>query len=609
MTFVNNQKIIVKIMFAFAVLLMLSISVAISNRQSLENQDDANRLMAHTYQVTGALDKLMLAMVDQETGLRGFTLAADDIYLEPQKAGAASFSAQMTALRALTADNPAQQARLDVVERNARDWTSKIMEPRIALVRNPARRAESLDPSNVNAGKVFMDAIRSTVEDMKQDELQLLRARDAASDQALADARFMNVAGGAVSILIVLVALFAIHRTVVHPVKAINGAMRKLAGGDTQSAIPHAGRKDEVGEMAKAVQVFREAAIANKRLEAEAEETRQRAEAERAELAAKAEAEARARMNEATSGLANGLKRLASGDLAFRLTDAFAPDFEGLRHDLNAAVEQLGQTLSAVAHATGAIDGGAREVSLGADDLSKRTEQQAASLEETAAALDQITANVSNSAKRVEDARHVAVEANASASHSGQVVSQAVSAMERIEGSATQISNIIGVIDEIAFQTNLLALNAGVEAARAGEAGKGFAVVAQEVRELAQRSANAAKEIKELIRKSTEEVGGGVTLVRETGAALKTIEQHIVTMNQHMEAIALASREQATALAEVNSAVNQMDQVTQQNAAMVEQTSAAGSALAGEAHRLRDLVAQFRLEAAAKADRWTYKAA
>jgi methyl-accepting chemotaxis protein len=167
--------------------------------------------------------------------------------------------------------------------------------------------------------------------------------------------------------------------------------------------------------------------------------------------------------------------------------------------------------------------------------------------------------------------------------------------MSKIEQSSNQISSIIGVIDEIAFQTNLLALNAGVEAARAGEAGKGFAVVAQEVRELAQRSAQAAKEIKELIRNSSGEVQSGVQLVSQTGEALKTIETYIVTINQHMDAIATSAREQSVGLSEVNTAVNQMDQVTQQNAAMVEETNAAGATLASEAGRLRELISQFQL--------------
>ncbi len=379
------------------------------------------------------------------------------------------------------------------------------------------------------------------------------------------------------------------------PVQTITTSMTALAGGDTQSAIPFSGRADEIGAMASAVEVFRQAAVANRRLEAEAEAARAQAESDRVRLAAEAEAAAQARLNEATAGLAAGLRRLAAGDLAFELTDPFAPDFEALRHDLNGAVAQLRNTLRTVAHSTTSIDTGSREISQSAEDLSRRTEQQAASLEETAAALDQITVNVSNSSKRADEARTISIEANRSAAHSGRVVADAVNAMQRIETSSTKISNIIGVIDEIAFQTNLLALNAGVEAARAGEAGRGFAVVAQEVRELAQRSATAAKEIKDLISNSTSEVESGVKLVRDTGEALKTIEQHIVTINRHMEAIATSAREQSTGLSEVNSAVNQMDQVTQQNAAMVEQTNAAGSTLANEAGRLRELISQFHL--------------
>ena len=293
--------------------------------------------------------------------------------------------------------------------------------------------------------------------------------------------------------------------------------------------------------------------------------------------------------------IGDALKRLAGGDLSFQLNEPFTPDFEPLRHDLNGAISQLGDTLRAVAEATGQIDTGIREISQSAEDLSKRTEQQASSLEQTAAALDQITANVGSSSKRAEEARSVALHANESAVQSGKVVANAVDAMQKIEQSSNQVSNIIGVIDEIAFQTNLLALNAGVEAARAGEAGKGFAVVAQEVRELAQRSAQAAKEIKELIRNSSVEVQSGVKLVSDTGDSLKTIETYIITVNQHMEAIATSTREQSVGLSEVNTAVNQMDQVTQQNAAMVEETNAASATLASEAGRLRELISRFQL--------------
>ncbi|EJC64619.1 PAS domain S-box [Rhizobium leguminosarum bv. viciae WSM1455] len=297
----------------------------------------------------------------------------------------------------------------------------------------------------------------------------------------------------------------------------------------------------------------------------------------------------------AVNTIGAALTKLAQGDLSFSIDQPFAPDFEGLRNTMNEALAQMRNTLSDVARSTDQIDTGTREISQSAEDLSKRTEQQAASLEETAAALDEITVNVNNAAKRAEEARHAAATASENAERSGKVVADAVGAMSRIENSSNQISNIIGVIDEIAFQTNLLALNAGVEAARAGDAGKGFAVVAQEVRELAQRSAQAAKEIKGLIRNSSDEVSTGVKLVSETGESLRTIQQNIVVVNDHMEAITSSAKEQATGLSEVNSAVNQMDQVTQQNAAMVEETNAASATLAQETARLRELIEVFEL--------------
>ncbi|KQS83247.1 MULTISPECIES: methyl-accepting chemotaxis protein [unclassified Rhizobium] len=402
----------------------------------------------------------------------------------------------------------------------------------------------------------------------------------------------------AIATLIAISTLYAL-RGIARPIGIITRSMINLAEGDTDKTIPYADRADEIGSMAGAVEIFRQAALSNKRLELEAEEARRQAEADRQRLTAEAETAAQRRLQQATSGLAGGLKRLAAGDLSFQLTEPFAPDFESLRHDLNTAVSQLQETLVSVAHAADLIDNGSREVSHSADDLARRTEQQAASLEETAAALDEITVNVTNSTRRTDEARGVAAKANASASQSGAVVASAVNAMGRIEQSSNQISNIIGVIDEIAFQTNLLALNAGVEAARAGEAGRGFAVVAQEVRELAQRSAKAAKEIKDLIRNSTAEVENGVKLVSETGEALKTIEDYVVVINQHMDAIATSAREQSTGLAEVNTAVNRMDHVTQQNAAMVEETNAAGATLANESVNLRALISHFTLQARA----------
>ncbi|EKF61555.1 methyl-accepting chemotaxis protein [Agrobacterium albertimagni AOL15] len=408
-------------------------------------------------------------------------------------------------------------------------------------------------------------------------------------------ALWSTIAGTLIVSLLSLIGFFAFARSLAGVLGRLTATMSQLAGGNLDALIEGETRPDEIGAMARAVKVFKDNAIHAKQLERESESQRSQTEEERRRTAEKDRIRTEA-MAQATSGLADGLKQLAAGNLGFQLSQSFADEFESLRADFNQAVLQLKDTLTSISKATGAIDSGAREVSHSADDLSKRTEQQAASLEETAAALDQITTNVSNSSKRAEEARAVAIQANQNATASGQVVANAVDAMGKIEQSSNQISNIIGVIDDIAFQTNLLALNAGVEAARAGDAGKGFAVVAQEVRELAQRSATAAKEIKALIRNSSVEVANGVQLVSQTGEALKTIEAYIVTINQHMDSIATSSKEQSLGLNEVNTAVNQMDQVTQQNAAMVEETNAAGATLASEASRLRELIGQFDLD-------------
>ncbi|WP_421591566.1 HAMP domain-containing methyl-accepting chemotaxis protein, partial [Shinella sp. M27] len=362
------------------------------------------------------------------------------------------------------------------------------------------------------------------------------------------DYRLLLALFGAVAVAVAGLSFWIIVAGVSRPLRTITKVMQTLAQGVTDFEVPFRSRKDEIGQISGAVEVFRQSEIAKVRLQAEAEASRVQAEKDRVRLQEEAEAAAQKRLQQATSGLATGLRRLAGGDLCFQLNEPFAPDFEQLRSDLNSAVGELGETLRAVSQAVDEMDTGTREISTGADSLSKRTEQQAASLEETAAALDEITANVTNSTRRAEEARAVAAEANGNAARSGNVVANAVNAMQRIEQSSSQISSIIGVIDEIAFQTNLLALNAGVEAARAGEAGKGFAVVAQEVRELAQRSAQAAREIKDLIRNSEAEVKNGVKLVSETGEALQAIGGNVATINQHMEAIAVSAREQSVGL-------------------------------------------------------------
>jgi methyl-accepting chemotaxis protein len=461
----------------------------------------------------------------------------------------------------------------------------------IILAAPPGEKLAGLDSGTwFKAATARVDLIRGV-----QDQLLIEIGKE--TEAALGSASNQLLAATAATVLLIalLVALGVMTvRSITRPLSAMVATMTRLAAGDSDVEIPAVGRKDEIGLMADTVVTFKQAAIEKQRLEAAAVEQRRLVEEERAEREAEKVEEMRQdRM--AIDALGDGLGRLAAGDLAHCIDTPFAQKTEKLRQDFNMSIQKLRSTIVTIASNGHAVDSGTSEIKLAAEDLSRRTESQAASLEETAASLDEITATVSETAKSAHHASAVVSSAKQDAEKTREVVCKAVEAMRSIEGSSKEIGQIIVVIDEIAFQTNLLALNAGVEAARAGEAGRGFAVVATEVRALAQRSADAAKDIKRLISTAATQVDEGVELVGETGKALERILDQIADISGVVNTIASGAHEQSTGLQQVNVAVNQMDQVTQQNAAMVEQSTAAAHALADHAQELSRLISGFRI--------------
>ena len=397
-------------------------------------------------------------------------------------------------------------------------------------------------------------------------------------------------------------AMLLVTRRVTIPLQKLSEAMRKLAGGDFAVVLPGLERKDEVGAMANAVEQFKVLAIEKARRETDEAVQRQQAQMEvQAKVAADqrklAEAQAQAAEEQAriVRLLAEGLVRMAEGDLTHRLGEGFTDSYRQIKDDFNAMAERLQQTIGSIVVATREIANASAELSGSTTDLSQRTEEQAASLEQTSASMEEISATVRKNAENAQQANQSANNTREVADRGGQVAAKAVDAMARIEESSRKISDIIGVIDEIARQTNLLALNAAVEAARAGEAGRGFAVVASEVRSLAQRSSQAAKDIKDLITNSNNQVKDGVDLVNRAGAALREIVDSIKDVVHMVSDIANASIEQATGLEEINKALTQMDEVTQQNSALVEENAATSRTLEQQSKMMDERIAAFRI--------------
>ncbi|MGK6324493.1 methyl-accepting chemotaxis protein [Sphingomonas sp. DT-51] len=405
---------------------------------------------------------------------------------------------------------------------------------------------------------------------VKDVQSKLVEARIVAGEKLAQDAKLTMFGCIAAAVVLVLASLAVLTRAIARPIGSVTEVLVALANGRSDVQVATDDRRDEVGALNQATVGLRNQLAAA-----------ERAKQEQTTLI--------------VSSVGSGLDALARGDLTARIEAELTGPFAKLKDDFNNAMQSVAGTLTAVNASAEGITNGAGDIRQASDDLSRRTEQQAASLEETAAAMHEITTTVRETSANATRANAVVLEARQDAEQSADVVRRAVEAMNGIERSSNEISEIIAVIDGIAFQTNLLALNAGVEAARAGDAGKGFAVVASEVRALAQRSADAAKDVKSKITSSTEQVDAGVELVAQAGEALTRITGRIGEISTLVSDIASAAEQQATGLQQVNTAVSEMDGVTQQNAAMVEEATAAARSLAEETENMSRQVSRFRL--------------
>lgn len=591
----NNFKVSRKLAIGFGS--VVAVIVASSTTLYLETRSlhETERLNSVSDAAVDDVDKAGGDLSRAQSAVRKMVATGSDGDRASLDRAVAAHHADLAQARAILAkDAPDLLPRLDAYEKTSVAYIADVLDAEARLAASATTRPQALEMVVSAASKATGATMEQQFEALRSDTARWSDTWTVTGDAEMD--RMLIVVGlsGALSTLLAAVMAWLIARAIARPIGSMTVAMQDLAGGHHAIDIPALGRRDEIGAMAEAVQVFKAAAIEKERLEADALAAGRLTEAERARNAAALAASA-AEQARVVDLVGFGLARLSEGDLVHRIAEAFPADYERLRANFNDATAKLQNTMRTVAGSASVIRSGTGEISTASGDLSHRTEQQAASLEETAAALDEITATVRKTAQGSQHARSVVSTAKDSAEQSGRVVDQAVEAMSGIERSAREITQIIGVIDEIAFQTNLLALNAGVEAARAGEAGRGFAVVASEVRALAQRSAEAAKEIKGLISTSSRQVEQGVAFVGQTGEALSRIIAQVAEIDGIVGEIAASAQEQATALDQVNTAVNQMDQVTQQNAAMVEEATAASQALAHETGELAQLIGQFQI--------------
>jgi len=565
-----------KVVSAFACVLIATIALGVFSIQRIsEVNANASDIRGHWLQGTRALGELRY----YETRYRSWSGAFLLLSTDEQRASARQTLDTLQGNITDTLHKYQAQVSSDKERAMSDDIATKwaayqpMLEKEIEMSKASGQAAATV--FYMGQMKDTFNALNDAVDSTIAFNVQGADAAGNAGEETYQSARIWIFSALGFALLLCFGAGFTLIRSVSAPLVQMTGAMGQLADGKLDVHVPNADQHDEIGKLAEAMTAFKNQLAAAEKSKVEQTQT-------------------------IVSSVGAGLDALAKGDLTHRVTAELIGPFVKLKDDFNGAMARLQDTMKNVLSSTSGISTGANEISQASDDLSRRTEQQAASLEETAAALEEITATVKKTAANTKEASTSVIAAKSAAEDGGRVVETAIKAMGEIEQSSKQITDIIGVIDEIAFQTNLLALNAGVEAARAGDAGKGFAVVASEVRALAQRSSEAAKEIKTLIKASGEHVGSGVKFVGESGQALKRIVDQVVQINSLVTEMAQAAEQQSTGIEQVNVAVSQMDQVTQQNAAMVEESTAAVRNLAGETQALSNLVGFFNVGADAR---------
>ena len=636
MSFASHIKIGPRVLAVVALLAIAAAAIGTMGVISLdrfERQTDVMESIAKQTQYGERLNALVYAVVMDS---RGIYMSADTNAAKPFAAGIMRFTAEMEAvLKDWTTLIGPQAASTD----EAKLFIAQVNQF-IQFRRELARLGTDVDTKQAreygdnDANRSNRQAVNRLIDGVtKRNAERVIEVSNGLTDYYNTQRPLLITITVAAITISVMLALYIVIATLTRPISRITGVMNTLATGNTGVAVTGSERRDEIGEMAKAVQVFKDSMIAREAAEAQIAQQREEAERRRAEREEREKAageEIAALVNKVAGGdltgrinetgkegfflstsqelnrlaatlqtmageLAEVMGAMADGDVTRSVRGEYHGVFGQLKDSANGMAARLREFASRLTSTTHSVKTAAGEITSSSQDLAQRTEAQAAAIEETAASMHEVTTTVKQNADNAQAANQLAVAARDTAERGGNVVADAVAAVSRIEGSAQKISDIVGLIDEIAFQTNLLALNASVEAARAGEAGKGFAVVAQEVRALAQRSANASKDIKALITESNAQVKTGAALVNQTGGSLTEIVNAIKKVSDIVAEIAAASREQSTGLDQINTAVGSMDEMTQRNAALVEESTAAAQTLNNQAVQLAELVGFFKV--------------